>query len=156
MDASCRPLDGLGTSREEIALSGIVDVLSWRHVFEKAEDQSLPRPVQRVIVYPKFLEKLDAVLSSGDISADSEYCRAPAYEAILLQSMSWPVDRHPILLPERDARLSHWPDLVANAAKWMQDAKRTAIGNCRQVLEDGPDKCDSESDNEYRDDGDNY
>jgi hypothetical protein len=35
----------------------------------------------------------------------------------------------------------------------MQDAKRIAIGNYRQVLEDGPDKCDSESDNDCRDNG---
>jgi hypothetical protein len=38
----------------------------------------------------------------------------------------------------------------------MQEAKRIAIGNYRQVLEDGPDKCDSESDNENSDHGEKW
>jgi hypothetical protein len=53
------------------------------------------------------------------------------------------------MLPEGDPRLSQWPTLAANSAEWMQDAKRISIGNYRQVLEDGPDVFDSESDNDY-------
>jgi hypothetical protein len=109
-----------------------------------------------VAAYPKFLDKLDAVSSSGDIGADPEACRWPAYEAILTQSVNWPADKRPVMLPEGDPRLSQWPVLAANAASWMQDAKRIAIGNYRQVLEDGPDTCDSESDNEYSDHGEKW
>jgi hypothetical protein len=76
MDASCKPLDCLGTSREEIAVSGIVDVIAWRHVFEKAADPTLLRPGQRVVVYPKFLDTLDAVLASENIGADPDLTRA--------------------------------------------------------------------------------
>jgi hypothetical protein len=72
---------------------------------------------------------------------------------LLTQSMSLGTV---ILLPSGDPRLSEWPDLETNAATWMQDAKRIAIGNYRQVLEDGPDKCDSESDNEYSDHGEKW
>jgi hypothetical protein len=75
-----------------------------------------------------------------NIGADLESYRWPAFEAILTQSMSLPVERRPVVLPEGDPRLSQWPDLAANAASWMQDAKRIAIGNHRQVLEDGSDK----------------
>jgi hypothetical protein len=31
------------------------------------------------------------------------------------------------------------------AAEWMEDAERIAVAGYRQVLEEGPDKCDSES-----------
>jgi hypothetical protein len=34
MSATCLPEEGLGNSREELALSAIVDVLSWRHAPE--------------------------------------------------------------------------------------------------------------------------
>jgi hypothetical protein len=49
-----------------------------------------------------------------------------------MQTLRWPVDKLPIMI---------------------QDAKRIAIGNSRQVLEDRPDVCDSESDNDYSDHG---
>jgi hypothetical protein len=35
----------------------------------------------------------------------------------------------------------------------MEDAKRIVVAGCRQVLEDGPDVCGSESDAEYSDHG---
>jgi hypothetical protein len=41
------------------------------------------------MVYPKFLDNLNAILSSGDIGADPEQSRWPEYEAILTQSMTW-------------------------------------------------------------------
>jgi hypothetical protein len=41
-----------GNSREEVALSGIVDVLTWRHPLETSQDPNYLRRGQRVIVYP--------------------------------------------------------------------------------------------------------
>jgi hypothetical protein len=38
----------------------------------------------------------------------------------------------------------------------MEDAKRIAVGNDRQVLEEGPDVCGSESDAEYSDRGEKW
>jgi hypothetical protein len=39
------------------------------------------------------------------------------------------------------------------AGEWIEDAKRIAVAGYRQVLEDGRDVCDSESDAEYSDHG---
>jgi hypothetical protein len=68
----------MGTSREEVCLSGIADVLSWRHTVEVVDYHSHPdckRPSQRVIVYSKFLHKLDSVLATGNVGMDSESSR---------------------------------------------------------------------------------
>jgi hypothetical protein len=56
------------------------------------------------------------------------------------------------MIPESDPRLSQWPDLAVKTAEWMQDASRIAVGSYRQVLEDGPAICDSESDSDQSDD----
>jgi hypothetical protein len=48
MTSSCDPQNlRLGNSiEEEVALSGIVDVLAWKHGFEMTLDPNLPRPGQ--------------------------------------------------------------------------------------------------------------
>jgi hypothetical protein len=38
----------------------------------------------------------------------------------------------------------------------MEDAKRIAVSNYRQVLEEGTDVCDNESDAEYNDHGEKW
>jgi hypothetical protein len=50
--------DGLGNSRESVALSGVYDAFLWRHAMETSLDPSAKRPGQRVIVYPRLLDKL--------------------------------------------------------------------------------------------------
>jgi hypothetical protein len=50
-----------------VALSCIVDVLSWRHALENSQNPNFLRIRQRLVSYPKFLDKLDEILSSGDI-----------------------------------------------------------------------------------------
>jgi hypothetical protein len=102
----------------------------------------------RAIVYSKFLNKLNDLIASGNIGVDPEESRWRACEAI-----SWPVGSRPITVPEGDPRLSQWPILAAKAGEWMVDAKRIAVAGYRQVLEDGQDVCDSESDAEYSDHG---
>jgi hypothetical protein len=57
------------------------------------------------------------------------------------------------MLHEGDPRLSQWSMSAAQATKWMEDAKWIAVAGYRQVLEDGRDVCDSESDAEYSDRG---
>jgi hypothetical protein len=61
MTSTCLPLEGLGNSREEVALSGRADVLTWRHALENSKDPDYLRPGRRVVIYPKFLDKLDEV-----------------------------------------------------------------------------------------------
>jgi hypothetical protein len=55
------------------------------------------------------------------------------------------------MLQEGSEALAQWPDLASNSAEGMKDAKRIAVAAYRHVLEDGPDKCSSESDAEPSD-----
>jgi hypothetical protein len=82
MTQSCSAMDGLGNSREEVALSGIIGVLKWRHALETSFDQDYKRPCQSLVIYPKLLDKLDAVITTGDIRHETEPGRCPAYEEI--------------------------------------------------------------------------
>jgi hypothetical protein len=92
MTATSTSLAGLGTSREEVALSGIADVLAWQHTLEVVDYDLHPD-------YPKLLDKLDRILAPGNVG-DSERSRWPAHEVILRQSMTWQDDCRPIMLPE--------------------------------------------------------
>jgi hypothetical protein len=95
-------MEDLGNSREEVDLSGIVDVLTRRHALET----SYLRHGQRVVVYAKFLHELNDIIASGNIGLDSVQSRWSAYEEILTQSMTWPEGSRPIMLPDGDPRLS--------------------------------------------------
>jgi hypothetical protein len=108
------------------------------------------------VVYPKFLENLDQIMSTGEIGADLSQSRWPPYEAILMQSMTWPEGSRPIMLPEGDLRLSHSPILAVKAGEWMEDTKWIAVAGYRPVLEDGRDMCNSESDAEYSHHGEKW
>jgi hypothetical protein len=79
-----------GNSREKVAFSGIVDVLSWRRAFEISQDPNFLRAGQRVVVYPKFLDKLDAILASGDIGLDPVQSRWRASRVNIYLSR-WPI-----------------------------------------------------------------
>jgi hypothetical protein len=57
------------------------------------------------------------------------------------------------MLPEVSEELDRWPYLACNCSAWMEYAKRVAVAGYRQVLEDGPGVCDSESEAEYSDHG---
>jgi hypothetical protein len=59
-----------------------------------------------------------------------------------------------LLVSEDDSRLEQGADTQGKYEEWMAEAKVTAVGSYRMVLEDGPDKCNSESSNEYSDHGD--
>jgi hypothetical protein len=62
MTATSTPIEVLRHSREEVALSGNADALTWRHAFEISDNPDYPRRGQRIIVCPKFLDKLDSIL----------------------------------------------------------------------------------------------
>jgi hypothetical protein len=111
------------------------------------------RQDQRVIVYPAFLNKLGLVLATGNIGMDPEDSRQQAYESILEQSAFWPEASRPVMLPEDSEALTRWPVLAANVFSWMEDPKRIVVAGRRQVLEGGPDVCNSETDAEYSDHG---
>jgi hypothetical protein len=156
MTAMGKCLPDIGTTLEEVVISGIADALACRYTLEIVDYEAHPeykRPGQRVIVYPKFLDRLGGVLATGDPSVDPVDSRRPAYEAILIQSCTWEDSRRPIMSPEESEALTRWPELARNFQEWMEDAKRIAVPGYRQVLEDGPEFCFSESEAEDSDHG---
>jgi hypothetical protein len=129
---------------------------SWRHAlvtFDRKAHPDYKLLTRMVIVYPSFLENLELVLAMGNISMDPRDNRWPAYEMILEQSIEWDLGCRPIMLPEGDSRFAQWPELARNSREWMENAKRIAVAGCKQVLEDGPDVCSSESEAKYSDHG---
>jgi hypothetical protein len=57
------------------------------------------------------------------------------------------------MLPEDSLQFGKWPDRASHMTEWMEDARRIAVASYRQVLEDGPDARDSESDSDHSDIG---
>jgi hypothetical protein len=82
MAASNKVLDGMANTRESAVLSAVVEAVSWQHPGELEG----PRKGPRVIVYPKDISQLPAVLSTRDPTIDSEDGHPIAYQAILQHS----------------------------------------------------------------------
>jgi hypothetical protein len=124
------------------ALVAIAEAVEWKHAFEPIGEK---RKGQRVVIYPPTLDKLEEVLPSGDISLDPEPRPDVAYNKIFEAYM-------PSESPPRFYR-SDSPELGAlgiaeKVPLSMHTAKQISIRGRRQVLEDGADVCDSESDSE--------
>jgi hypothetical protein len=62
MTASNKILDGMANTRESAILTAAAEAVVWRHAYELDG----PRKGQRVIIYPKDLPQLEAVLSTED------------------------------------------------------------------------------------------
>jgi hypothetical protein len=92
-------------------------------------------PGQRIIIYPKFLDKFGAVLATGNVGLHMDCGRDLVYEKVLEQRATWQPHVCPILLPEDSQHVSNWPALSQHVNKWMEDAKRIAGAGYRQVLE---------------------
>jgi hypothetical protein len=129
--ALARSIEGLGNSREEVALSRIADALAWCHALEMSDDPDFLRPGRRVVIYQEFLDKLGSILEDGDVSKDKVASRIPAYEAILLRSMTWAVTSRPIMLPAGDSRLSVRIPANNDVYDWMLGARRIAVSGYR-------------------------
>jgi hypothetical protein len=76
-----------------------------------------------------------------------------AYERIMQECSGWRDDCKPIFVREDSEAIGNWPVLAENVKIWMEDARLIAVGGYRRVLENGPDVCDSESDSENSDHG---
>jgi predicted RNase H-like HicB family nuclease len=101
-----------------------------------------PRKGQPVVIYPKDLSQLDAVLSTGDPSIDSEDGQTIAYAAILQEAQSY--ERPPLFLREDSEQITSDPIMAEKELGWMNTAAHVATGNRRRVLEDGPGKMNSD------------
>jgi hypothetical protein len=92
------------------------------------------RKGQRVVIYPKYLPQLEAVLSTGDPSIDSEDGHPIAYA----------MSRSPLFLREDNEQITKDPIMGEKVPGWMNTAAKVATGNRRRVLENGPDVMNSD------------
>jgi hypothetical protein len=89
----------------------------------------------------------------GDISANPDERKRRIFARIMQDMEAWYPQCRPILIPEGRAEISKWPALAQHCDNWMEDATRIAVSGYKQVLEDGPEVCDSESDSDNSDHG---
>jgi hypothetical protein len=104
-----------------------------------------------VVIYQPTLDKLEAVLVSGDCSLDPETSHGIAYQRILSACAEFES------LPgffSSDSQEFGSLDIASKAPQSMHTAKEVSIEGRRQVLEDRDDVCDSESDSENEEHGD--
>jgi hypothetical protein len=148
MTASNRVLEGMANTRDSAILSAAVEAVNWRHAGE------LPRPRkgQRVIIFPKELPQLEAVLFSNDLSIDPVDGHSTAYDAVLQGRQQFEIP--PIFLREDSDQVVNDPIAAEKVQGWMAVSKQVAVGNRRRVPEDGADKVNSsdEEDEEMKPD----
>jgi hypothetical protein len=95
-------------------------------------------------------------MTTANVGFDTEGGHDVAYERILAECQRWREDCKPIFLPEDSSDLGNWPVPVETVSIWMEEARQIAVSGYRQVLEAGSDVCDSESDSENSDHGENW
>jgi hypothetical protein len=132
MTASNRVLQGMANARDSAILSAAAEAVNWRHAGEPAG----PRKGQRVIVFPKELPQLEAVLSSNDPSVYPVDGHSIAYEAILQGRQQF--ENPPVFLKEDSEPVLSDPIMADKVQAWMAISKHVAVGNRRRVLETVP------------------
>jgi hypothetical protein len=137
MTASNKVLDGMANTRESAVLSAVVEAVAWRHAGEPKGS----RKGQRVIVYPKDIPQLDAVLSTRDPNIDSVDGHPIASQAILQHSDGY--ENPPVFLSEDSEPVVSDPAMSERVPEWMATANQVAIGNRQRTLENGEDKMES-------------
>jgi hypothetical protein len=135
-------LDGMDASPESVILSAIAEAVTWKHAMEMATDPNFKRPGQRVVIYPKTFTNFTEVLRQRDYYLDSEGGHEIAYERIATSCSTF--ENCPIFLSEDSVEIGNWPVLAENLSIWMEQAKQVAVASHRQVLENGPETCNSE------------
>jgi hypothetical protein len=146
MTATNIQLDGMTNNAVSVTLSAVAEALEWTHTLE----EGLPkRPTQRVVFYTASLYHLEAVPRSGDPCLDTEDGHDLAYEKILDACSKF---ASPPVFYRSDQLDSLEPETAAKVPGWMHSAEQISIGGRRQVLEDGSDVFNSESDPDTDDD----
>jgi hypothetical protein len=92
-----------------------------------------------------------SVLETGDISLDAENGHEHAYQKIFAASEKYEECPRFFTADSQDFG-DHY--IAANGEKWMNMAEQVSVGGRKQVLEDGADVCNSESDSDHKDRGD--
>jgi hypothetical protein len=119
-----------------------------------ASDADFQRLGQRVIIYPTSITKFTACLQQGNYRSDIEGGHQIAYEQIAAQCGTFA--SCPIFSPEDSPNIRNWPVLEDKGSIWVEEGKQVAVSGYKQVLEDGPDVCNSESDSENSDHGEEF
>jgi hypothetical protein len=102
-----------------------------------------------LVISPKELSQLEAVLSTGDPNVDSKHGHPIAYSAILQAAQSY--ERPPLFLREDHEQITSDPVMSERVPGWMNTAAKVATGNRRRVLEDGPDVMNSDEEDAFKD-----
>jgi hypothetical protein len=150
MTASNTVLDGMPNTKEAAILSAVAEAVTWKNGALEPDGPS--RKGQRVVIHPKELSQLDAVLSTGDLSIDSENGHPIAYERFLGEASKF--ENPTLFLREDSEQIVNDPVMAESVPKWMCMAERVATGNRRRVLEDGKDtwRSDDEEDESIKPD----
>jgi NACalpha-BTF3-like transcription factor len=85
---------------------------------------------------------LEQVLSAGDPNIDRADGHPIAYTAILQAFQSF--EKPPIFVKEDSEQVIENPEIAEKVPEWMNLASQVATGNRGRVLEDGPDKMNSD------------
>jgi hypothetical protein len=130
---------------ESACLAGVAEAVEWAHT---PEDGLPKRPTQRVVIYPPTMSEFTRVLS-GDTSnlVDGHEI---AYERIANACFKYVA---PPAFYSADSENFGGID-PSKVPLWMCTAAHVSIGGRSQVLENGPDTCNSESDCENEEHGD--
>jgi hypothetical protein len=141
MTASSLVLDGMANTKEGAVLTATVEAVTWKHCLEPDDG---PRKGQRIVIYPKEMTQLEQVLNSGDASIDNVDGHSIAYAHLLQADQSL---KHPPIFPKEDSeQITSNEETATKVPMWMNIAAQVATGNRRMVLEDGPDKMNSDDD----------
>jgi hypothetical protein len=146
MTASNVVLEGMANSRESANLSAAVDAVTWKHCLEPDDG---PRKGQRVVIYPKEISQLETILKAGDPNIDAEDGHPIAYPQLLEVTQKY--EHPPFFLREDSEQITQDPIMSAKVPVWMNTAAQVATGNRKMVLEDGPDKLNSDDDDALED-----
>jgi hypothetical protein len=139
MTASNRAFDGMSNTKKSAVLSATAEAIAWKN---DALETPGPRKSQRVVIYPKELSQLDAVLASGDPNVDPEDGHPIAYQRVLAAASEFEIP--PIFLKEDCEAIVSDPKKAEVVPRWMCMAERIATGSRPRVLEDGPDTIHSD------------
>jgi hypothetical protein len=144
MTASNTVLEGMPNTKEAAILSSVAEAVTWRNnaIEGKESETSGPRKGQRVVIYPKELTQLHAVLTTGDPSIDSENGHPIAYTRVLTESSKF--ENPPLFLREDCDQIVNNPVKAELVPKWLCMAERAAIAGRHRTLEDGNDTWNSD------------
>jgi hypothetical protein len=140
--------DGMKNEASSAALVAVAEAVEWKRAFEPSGEK---RKGQQVVIYPPTLDKPEAVSASGDFGLDSEPSHSIVYQRILAASATF--EHLPAFFSGSSHTFGGLP-IADKVPQWMHTAKEISIGGRGQVLEDGNDVCNSESDSENEEHGD--